>query len=300
MRGREKSQKMGGSGSASSPFPFPAGGDTHRHLQKKKKTQVDLFKTFCSLFLPVRFSSADGKSSGGGLLWPLLSCCWRADLRCAEGDDESVASYRRSCCGWRCGRRWWLCGRAAEWSSLLLVAAVVGLATIVWLPLEGWSMETGETVLWCAGVVGNGWWWKGTAEMESEELSCGLLGKGNEGEGDWFGQGKGRRLWFALAEKTRGWGRLMGRLREERNDGEAGRGKVWWGAVLAEKGGSFGWQGKKSLWLVKKGAGAAGRETVRWPRGGGCLGFSFPRKGAVAPGEEEKWLRVFFLGFCVV
>jgi len=69
---------------------------------------------------------------------------------------------------------------------------------------------------------------------------------------------------------------------------------------LAEKGGSFGWQGKKSLWLAKKGAGAAGRETVRWPRGGGCLGFSFPRKGAVAPGEEEKWLRVFFLGFCVV
>jgi hypothetical protein len=75
---------MGWSGSTSSPFPFPAGGDTHRHLQKKNKNTgsrfylvifLDLFKTFSSLFLPVRFSTADGRSSNGGLLRPLLGCC---------------------------------------------------------------------------------------------------------------------------------------------------------------------------------------------------------------------------------
>jgi hypothetical protein len=76
-----------------------------------------------------------------------------------------MARCGRRFCGWRCGQRWWLCGRAARWSSLLLVAAVVGLAAIVRLPLEGWSMETGKTVLWCVGVVGNDWWWKGTAGM---------------------------------------------------------------------------------------------------------------------------------------
>jgi hypothetical protein len=75
---------MGWSGSTSCPFPFPASGDTHRHLQKKNKNTgsrfylvifLDLFKTFCSFFLPVCFSFADGKSSGGGLLRTLLGCC---------------------------------------------------------------------------------------------------------------------------------------------------------------------------------------------------------------------------------
>jgi hypothetical protein len=76
-------------GSASSPLPFSAGDKGHRHLQKQKHTQtaVDFnfpfFLVQIGLHLPLfqigvlsssgsDFSSVDGRSSIGGLLWPLL------------------------------------------------------------------------------------------------------------------------------------------------------------------------------------------------------------------------------------
>jgi hypothetical protein len=66
------------------PFPsLPVVTPTVTCKRRKKNTGsrfylvifLDLFKTFSSLFLPVRFSTADGRSSNGGLLRPLLGCC---------------------------------------------------------------------------------------------------------------------------------------------------------------------------------------------------------------------------------
>jgi len=55
-------RETGGSGPASSLLPSLAGGDKQRHLQSKGNATnrrfcsvLDMFKAFCSLFLPVRF-----------------------------------------------------------------------------------------------------------------------------------------------------------------------------------------------------------------------------------------------------
>jgi hypothetical protein len=106
-----KTQQQGVSGSTSSPLLFLAGGDNH-DLQnnRKRKKQWFLFHSpfqiwsrssffplvFCSVLLQVADLAAEegaleagGQSCGCSRAWGVAG---DADLRCAEGDGESVAS----------------------------------------------------------------------------------------------------------------------------------------------------------------------------------------------------------------
>jgi len=79
----------------------------------------DLFH-FCSRIFSVHLISAGGRTSSCGRIVGGRTCgcshAWGTTLWCAAGGWH-VAKY---------GRRWWLYGRAAGWSSLLSVVAVVG------------------------------------------------------------------------------------------------------------------------------------------------------------------------------
>jgi hypothetical protein len=69
--------------------------------QEKKRTLVDfsllfldMLKTFCPLFFPVPSASADGSSSGGGLLrrggGVEMGCCWPVGEIWREGTLEAA------------------------------------------------------------------------------------------------------------------------------------------------------------------------------------------------------------------
>ena len=114
-------------------FPFVLLNRRRPAEQEKKRTLVDfsllfldLLKTFCPLFLSVRSASADGRSSGGGLLWRgwrrwdllswwfgllLVSAWWGRPL------VWSVGLLRVCCCWWLNGREAWFSVFSFFWSG---------------------------------------------------------------------------------------------------------------------------------------------------------------------------------------
>jgi hypothetical protein len=90
---------MGGSSPASSLLPSLAGGDKQRHLQSKENATnkrfcsvLNLFKAFCSLFLPVCFFFCRWQ------IWLLLSSV-SAEAAVEMGGGCLVRGRRNDVCG---------------------------------------------------------------------------------------------------------------------------------------------------------------------------------------------------------